>query len=287
MKHSQILVLLGGVLLGSTVTAAVLVPLLSASKPAGVITATPASQPENRISETRNVLRGGLQGTQPAPAEDPKPSDQKTAKPVTATSSRTDVSAPPGNSAQPALASPVPSSRPPVSSALPVAQTSHVASLPAPRQVSGAQPAASSSSSGGVPASSMSSASAPMPGSFSSGTAGSDALTIGPTDVVPAALAPPNPAAKLTPQQQALADQMGQKFLQAATTPAGSAAPGSPAAATAQTGNAAASGNAVNQQTWSQNQKLSDAMYKLYFGYQAYNVQSANAYRASLQSSGK
>ena len=113
-----------------------------------------------------------------------------------------------------------------------------------------------------------------MPGSFASGTAaGSDALTIGPTDVVPAALAPPNPAANLTPQQQALADQMGQQFLQGVTA-------GTPAA----TGS---SGNAVNQQTWSQNQKLSDSMYKLYFGYQAYNVQSANAYRQSLQSSGQ
>ena len=268
MKYSQIPVLMCGVLLGSAVTAAVIVPLLSANKPAGVVAGAPARQPENRISETHKVFRGGFQGAQTAPAVDPKPSDQQAAKP--ATSSREEVSALPGNSAQPALAAPAPSSR--VSSALPAAQTSHVASMPAPRQVSGPQPVSSSSS--------MSSASAPMAGSFSSGNA-SNALTIGPTDVVPAALAPPNPAAKLTPPQQALADQMGQQFLQAATIPAGSAATGSPAAATAQTGNTA------NQQTWSQNQKLSDAMYKLYFGYQAYNVQSANAYRSSLQSSGK
>ena len=121
-----------------------------------------------------------------------------------------------------------------------------------------------------------------MAGSFASGgTEGSDPLSIGPTDVVPAALALPNPAANLTSQQQALADQMGQQFLQGVT--AGSPAAGS----SAQASNTASSGNTVNEQTWSQNQKLSDAMYKLYFGYQAYNVQSAAAYRQSLQNSGQ
>ena len=272
MKYSQIPVLMCGVLLGSAVTAAVIVPLLSANKPAGVVAGAPTRQPENRISETHKVFRGGFQGAQPAPADDPKPSDQQAAKP--ATSSREEVSALPGNSAQPALAAPAPSSR--VSSALPAAQTSHVASMPAPRQVSGPQPVSSSSS--------MSSASAPMAGSFSSGNA-SNALTIGPTDVVPAALAPPNPAANLTPQQQALADQLGQQFLQAVA--AGSPA-GAGSSANAQTGTTAPSGSTPSQQqTWSQNQKLSDAMYKLFFGGQAFLVQNMNAYRQSLQNSGQ
>ena len=275
MKHSKITVLLCGVLLGSAFTAAILVPLLSANKPGGVVIATaPANQPENAISKTRNVFRGGLEGVQPSPAADPKPSDQKAANPVAATSSRVEVSAMPRNPAQPALAAPAPSSR--VSSALPAAQTSNVASLPAPRQVSGPQPISSSPS--------ISSASAPMPGSFSSGTL-SDALTIGPSDVVPAALAPPNPAANLTPQQQALADQLGQQFLQAVA--AGSPA-GAGSSAHAQTGTTAPSGSTPSQQqTWSQNQKLSDAMYKLFFGGQAFLVQNMNAYRQSLQNSGQ
>ena len=274
MKHSKIFVFLGGALLGTAVTVAVF--SFSANKS--------ARQTESGISETRNVFRGGFQGAQPAPADDPMPSDQKTAKPATATSSLTEVSAMPGKSAQPALDLPAPSSRPPVSSALPVAQSSHVASMSAPRQTAARQPGAGTGSSNPVPSSSgiTYSSSTPMTGSFSSGaTAGTETLTIGPTDVVPAALALPNPAANLTSQQQALADQMGQQFLQGVT--AGAPAAGS----SAQASNTASSGNTVNQQTWSQNQKLSDVMYKLYFGYQAYNVQSAAAYRQSLQNSGQ
>lgn len=94
----------------------------------------------------------------------------------------------------------------------------------------------------------------------------SSTIEIGPAATIPASLAQPNPAAKLTPEEQSLAQDLGKQFLDTV----GNASPSDPAAA----------------DTWDKAQRQNDALYKLYFGYQAYNTQSASAYRDSIQSSG-
>ncbi len=107
---------------------------------------------------------------------------------------------------------------------------------------------------------------APVQGTTSGTPSTGQTIEIGPEATIPASLAPANPAAKLTPEEQQLADDLGNQFLDTV----GTAPPSDPA----------------TTDTWDKAQRQNDALYKLYFGYQAYNAQSAAAYRESLQAAG-
>ncbi len=90
-------------------------------------------------------------------------------------------------------------------------------------------------------------------------------IEVGPEVTVPAALAPQTDQTAESPEKQAVVDAMAEDFLNAVgnTTPSDEAA----------------------VQKWKANQLASDDLYKLYFGYQAYNQKSAAAAFSAWQES--
>ena len=103
---------------------------------------------------------------------------------------------------------------------------------------------------------------APIQGGSSSAAPAGSTIEVGPAVNIPASLAQPTPAAKLTPEEQSLAQDLGKQFLDEV----GGTAPTDPA----------------GENAWNKAQQKNDDLYKLYFGYQAYNAQSGSAYRDSI-----